>query len=321
VVPHGALHRIPLYLDADAQSRDRTVILPSASMLRGRARRDPSRLAAVVAGNPSQDLPFAGVECEIAAARLGVVPCIGAGVTYEWLAGQLSGDPRPRVVHLACHGYFDEYRAQRSGLVLAGPDGGRLATLAELAEIDWSGVLAVLSACESGEHEVRTGDELAGITQTILAAGAAATLTALRPVPDSSTALLMSWFYEELDPSAGWQLDDICGALSNAQRRMRSITAAELVGWAADVAGHGPAQLRLAAKAIAAAHRAAGQTGRQAVWEDHAAALLNGGSPVTAAAVVAERKVCAGPVYATRQPYAAPRHWAPFCIQGAGWVG
>src|SRR5262249_28808537 len=134
----------------------------------------------------------------------------------------------------ACHAVFNEIRPARCGLLLAGPDGQPdMVTLSRLGRLRWAGALVVLSACHSGRHQVGSGDELAGLGRTLLAAGAAAMVTSYRPVPDLATALLMTWFYEQLDSTVPLDLYRVGEALTAAQQRLRDATARDLIAWAA----------------------------------------------------------------------------------------
>jgi CHAT domain-containing protein len=58
--------------------------------------------------------------------------------------------------------------------------------------------LVVLSACETGLGKLLGGDEVAGLTRTILSAGANTVVSSLWKVSDDSTALLMQGFYKRL---------------------------------------------------------------------------------------------------------------------------
>ena len=62
--------------------------------------------------------------------------------------------------------------------------------------------LVVLSACETGVGKLLGGDEVSGLTRTILSAGASTVISSLWRVSDDSTALLMQEFYKRLHARA-----------------------------------------------------------------------------------------------------------------------
>ena len=74
--------------------------------------------------------------------------------------------------------------------------------------------LLVLSACDSGLSEVRSGDELMGLTASLLALGTRTVVATTCPVPDDSTRRLMLEFHAGLASSLGPS-----PALARAQRR------------------------------------------------------------------------------------------------------
>ena len=146
-----------------------------------------------------------------------------AGATAQ--KGRLRSAPPPRVLHLATHGFFEpapQERAPwgrtpvdnpllRSGIVLAGAntflDGGRLPrayedgllTAEDVASMDLVGTeLVVLSACETGLGDVRTGEGVFGLRRAFVVAGAKAVVISLWKVADEQTLELMKEFYRRV---------------------------------------------------------------------------------------------------------------------------
>jgi len=154
---------------------------------------------------------------------------------------------RPRLLHLATHGFFlsDQMRAPhgpavevpiglenpmlRSGLFFAGAeralegrataagmDDGVL-TAYEAAALDLQGTeLVALSACKTGLGQVRSGEGVFGLRRAFQIAGARAVLMSLWAVPDRETQELMNVFYEKW--LGGAEKHD---ALRKAQLEMR----------------------------------------------------------------------------------------------------
>jgi CHAT domain-containing protein/tetratricopeptide (TPR) repeat protein len=134
---------------------------------------------------------------------------------------------RPRVLHLATHGFFlsDQQvklgsgsNAQpsagiedpmlRSGLFFAGADRmlksepplegveNGVLTAYEAATLNLQGTeLVVLSACETGRGQVQTGEGVFGLRRALQEAGAESVLMSLWSVPDRETQELMTFFY------------------------------------------------------------------------------------------------------------------------------
>lgn len=166
----------------------------------------------------------------------------------------LSTIERPRVLHLATHGFFLSDEAiglkgsrgfvqkpqaisltaplqtrvadpmARSGVVLAGvnnaldgqPDDG-IATARELTSLDLAGTrLVVLSACETGLGEVRRGQGVHGLRRALVLAGAETQVMSLWQVADEPTAAMMDAFYRRLKEGHGRSQ-----ALRLARRDMR----------------------------------------------------------------------------------------------------
>lgn len=145
----------------------------------------------------------------------------------------------PRVLHVATHGFFlpDEPAAEsgapgaglrgagdgrrvigraenpllRSGLALAGANAGRSAggedailTALEASALDlWGTKLVVLSACETGVGEVRTGDGVYGLRRALALAGSESQVMSLWKVSDDATRDLMVSYYKRLRAGEG----------------------------------------------------------------------------------------------------------------------
>jgi CHAT domain-containing protein len=146
------------------------------------------------------------------AALLGVRPWLGP----EVLESRLKACCSPRLLHLATHGFFLDDRPGpaskgpllRSGLALAGAQSflqrRTLPAEAEdglLTALDVMGMnlvateLVVLSACDTGRGEARSGDGVFGLRRAFAVAGARTLVMSLWSVPDEQTGELMVDFY------------------------------------------------------------------------------------------------------------------------------
>ncbi len=135
--------------------------------------------------------------------------------------------PGKKVVHMATHGYYAPYQREASlrkygmsetfvgenplllsGLFLAGAnlhgvgaeslgveDG--ILTAEEVTGMDLEGTKwVVLSACESGLGEVKSGEGVYGLRRAFQMAGARTVISALWPVSDKTTSEMMSYLYD-----------------------------------------------------------------------------------------------------------------------------
>jgi hypothetical protein len=217
VVPHASAHGLPwTLLSRDWVGRDGqppvVSTVPALALLDRLHRRPPAKgTAAVVVGNPTGDLPQAEAEAHAVASILGSQPLTGSAATR---AAVTTAVPAARTLHLACHAGFQRGTPLDSYITLAdGPWYARDALTARL-----NADLLVLSGCETGISEALSGDELAGITQAFLHAGARTLVVSLWPVDDASTAVLMRSFHEHRHAGA-----DVAQALAAAAERLRRL--------------------------------------------------------------------------------------------------
>jgi len=99
----------------------------------------------------------------------------------------------------------------RSGLALAGANARQASdaedgvlTALEAAGLDlWGTKLVVLSACETGVGEIKTGDGVYGLRRALVLAGAESQLMSLWQVSDEATRDLMVAYYKRIQAGEG----------------------------------------------------------------------------------------------------------------------
>ncbi|MET9604372.1 CHAT domain-containing protein [Streptomyces sp. NPDC006512] len=202
LVPMGALGLVPWHAAFAEEGRGRRHAIEraefsyaaSARLLCEVAARPPAPHSgtALVVGNPTGDLPYAGEEAD--AVRRVFYPhgqYVGLR-TGDGAPGQVAGWLRDRaddgaVLHLACHGTVEENRPRSSYLSLKG---GEL-TAEELAGAVHGRLgLVVLAACRS-QVSGRGHNEAYSLSTAFLVAGSRSVIGSLWPVPDDATSLLM----------------------------------------------------------------------------------------------------------------------------------
>jgi CHAT domain-containing protein len=177
-------------------------------------------------------LPGTAAEAKALAAVLPGVWVLTQAQATEAALKQVSG---PRVLHVATHGFFlpDQPRAAatgetrglklvvgdetpatvhvenpllRSGLALEGANDRRgangedgILTALEATGLDlWGTQLVVLSACETGMGEVRSGEGVYGLRRALVLAGSESQVMSLWQVSDEATKDLTVSYYKRL---------------------------------------------------------------------------------------------------------------------------
>lgn len=157
------------------------------------------------------------------------------------------------LVHIATHGKADPMYPMQSALRLAatpnagnpnagaetpGPstrdvdrtgDDGQLQAWEVFSQLRLRAELVVLSACETGEGTIVSGDGVIGLPRAFQYAGARSVVASLWKVPDRATAVLMTRFYQAVGQGAAKD-----AALREAMREVQSASDfAHPYNWAA----------------------------------------------------------------------------------------
>jgi tetratricopeptide (TPR) repeat protein len=202
IVPHGLLHQVPFHALFDGEQylleRFEISYAPSVriySLCQQQAPRASDR--AMVMSVPDPLIPAVMEEARAVARHLPGAEVLSDGrATIEALR---SASSNCQVLHLACHGLFRADNPMFSSLKLH----DAWLTAADVMQLDLTGSLVTLSACESGRNEVFVGDELIGLMRAFLGVGASTLAVSLWIVQDETTAALMEKYYERLRDGAG----------------------------------------------------------------------------------------------------------------------
>ncbi|WP_255953750.1 CHAT domain-containing protein [Streptomyces odontomachi] len=260
LVPIGALGAVPWHASWRSAGQGRRYALqdlhvsyaPSARTLCEVAGRTPADVRApgspaLVIGNPTRDLRYAGEEAE--AIHRVLYPrgtYLDADTAVATQVSARLADLRGGVLHLACHARVDPGERHSAYLDLAA--GSRLAAeeLTDGTIGRYELGLVCLAACWSNVSS-RGYDEAYSLATAFLAAGAHTVLGSLWPVPDEATSLLMYMTHhylrrESLPPRQAlrraqlWMLDprrSIPPEMpAHLAVRARYIHPDHLVGWA-----------------------------------------------------------------------------------------
>ena len=186
---------------------------PSATAFLALQSREPSAESVIVFADPDLGTTTASeLEVAMRSTRMSLAPlpdarAEGAAVatTGTLLVGTdatpeafLANAADAGVVHVAAHAIVDAAHPDYSGIVLAGPDGGELVTVAQLKDLSLQTDLVSLSGCETAGGYVATGDGAFGLTRAFLLAGARSVVSSWWAVEDGAARRFMELFYAGL---------------------------------------------------------------------------------------------------------------------------
>ncbi|MGH7597733.1 MAG: CHAT domain-containing protein, partial [bacterium] len=215
IVPHGVLHYLPF---PALQKADSTYLIdhyalalaPSATVLGFCYRKGSSILEqaqenyrVLALGNPEVgnarfDLPFA--EKEITSLEQTFEQIESYARKQATSSALVAGASEANLIHLSCHGVYDERNPLFSALLLA-PDStnatGRLEAF-KIFGLKLNASLVMLSACETGLAKVTGGDEVIGLARGFIFAGTPSLIASLWTVDDLATAITVKRFYRYL---------------------------------------------------------------------------------------------------------------------------
>jgi CHAT domain-containing protein len=107
-----------------------------------------------------------------------------------------------RFIHFASHGFLDEIKPGRSGILLSRkPDSSEdgILRMDEIMRLKMNADLVTLSACSTGLGKLVNGEGILGLTRAFFYAGVRNVAVSLWNVNDSATAALMESFYRNLN--------------------------------------------------------------------------------------------------------------------------
>lgn len=230
VAPTGALDDVPFGAlelgGVPLTDRWIVAVLPSAEVLRERARTPVASRAMVAFGDPDAGerggrLPGAAREARLAAQSGGPDALLALGGEATETAFRNSA-PTARTIHLAAHGHLDlrEPWSSRIDLTADRDSDGRL-TAEEIAGMKLSASLVVLGGCATGRDAALVlsngaGDERAGLVRAFLAAGAGAVIASLWELDDDASASILPSIHLRLR-----ERDDPAAALARVQADLR----------------------------------------------------------------------------------------------------
>jgi len=125
---------------------------------------------------------------------------LGEAASEEAVKAAKLGDFR--YIHFASHGFIDEAKPDRSGILLSrGPQSAEdgVLQMGEIMRLKMNAELVTLSACSTGLGKLVSGEGILGLTRAFFYAGARNVTVSLWDVNDSATSVLMKAFYQNLN--------------------------------------------------------------------------------------------------------------------------
>jgi tetratricopeptide (TPR) repeat protein len=229
VSPDGALHLVPFaYLGADVRDDPARewIRVPSATILtwlRDGTRSNeyasgPTILAVAGSGEESgRSLPGAVKEVRDLGRRyrdvhVHVSDSRETAMDIDVLSG-------PDVIHIATHLAMDDQNPWQSTIRSIRGHRDEAIRTGEIASMELSARLAVLSSCESAGGRVLSGEGVLGLSSAFLSAGVPAVVASLWPVSDRATARFMEHFYRAIADG-----NNVVTALNTSRQTMRADT-------------------------------------------------------------------------------------------------
>jgi CHAT domain-containing protein/tetratricopeptide (TPR) repeat protein len=226
LVPHGLLHYLPLHaLQVDGDfliDRFPIAYAPSAAAL-GRVIQRTAGMEQTGKGPRALVLGYTPYEHERAvfegeamqvAEFFGTEAHLGQEATRALLRER---GAQYDTLHLSCHGFFDPTDPLASRLFLA--DG--VLTARDIMGVKLNADLVTLSACQTALSGHQPGDELVGLTRSLLYAGASSVLVTLWSVNAVAALELMDDFYSRLRGKDGAKVTAEAVALRQAMLGIR----------------------------------------------------------------------------------------------------
>lgn len=333
VIPTGLLglvplHAIPMPTDKGGVLDDigEIHLAPSAGIYAGCRKRAgaPTYHHFVGVADPqNSQAPLPGTRAELAAIRnlfnpgVATTCAVGSKATRSWLLQHIE---QASHLHLGCHGSSTIDNASGGRLQLAN---GTELTMDDLIDGRLSRCrLAVGSACQSGHYDMAEApDEFTGLPAGFLQAGAACVVVSLWQIDDRATAVLMTRFYELLDPRGTGITVSPVTALRNARNWLRNLTTGQLDSF---VQAHPPLADLFA---VAASPRSVQSGSRRPWWSRRCGRNRSStGSPLPRRSRLDQPRN-ASPAAPNREaeshhgdeeayPYDKPQHWAAFTAWG-----